>query len=1565
MRSVVLALLLLTPPFFVFMGEVSDGSGPPLQEEQLQPARVLGGGNPLGWEWVEKDELAGYLWIREIEALADGTAFVAGIFAGGSASVYTHHLSNQGGFDVFIGKRNYDNKWLWLSRLGGTGDEFLHDMKFDNAQNLLLVGTTNSSQVQVTTNQQTTVTHTNLGVVDGWVAHVNSSTGDFSWFTGIGGTGVDNITGVSQLSNGDIALCGWTRSPTLSFNGTQYTTSGNEDMLVAWLSSSGSVTNGMVFGSTGSEMLHDCKVDNNGKTIAVGEFSSSTLVLNQTTISHGGGTGSDSVVIRVSPQTGVEWVRLPIASAHDRAMSVVVDSAGNIFVAGEHHYNGSGSRTITWGSIQLNQGADHSMIYVVKISNVGAIGWALQGYLYANSYGYYRQVIQPNLDLVGSHLALSVQSKGYSCLTFRSGSTSYGCFSASNSYVYWGSTVVGITNIGTLSTSNFRYASSTLVYDIDAVDNTTGGTDYMTSGWNNIARTTSGYTDSSDAPGGFLHRNQWQMSTNSIGPMSNAPLESYIGLTGPEDIIDIEPISATEHAVLIQSKTQSMRFGQHIVGGVEGNRLILAVIDNNGNWISADELTFGRSRVEYNSWQNDQQYNHNRMGANMDVAPNGTVWISLFWSDYLEIPNVIQKVSGNDFGVISWKQYVGWQSYTRLTFDKSSSYRFTNDIAVDGFGSVYAVGTCNGYLYADSTLIDTRSGWRTCVAKWNVSTSDWDTQYISAGYNSVPVPSGISGHPAGGAVVYDRGGYWYNGWGGGGTTYTDQYAGGLVYLSPFNNSAQFLGKPSALSGSQAVFSMDVNTNGDVVLGGWFDNSISYPNCCSVNTGGGRDGYLTYWNNTTSGWDWSISLGGSSNDMIQSLRFVGNDSIVVVGSKSGVISVGLTTLSSAGTGFVAVASTAGSWEWAQQPEGSTSLNAVSIVSNQSILVAGNLGYQTSNHVFGLDSLTTSDGTDLFVARMSPDSDSDGITNSRDNCPSMYNPSQADYDLDQTGDLCDADDDNDSVLDIADACPKGTLAWTSNTTSDYDNDGCQDATEDNDDDDDTVWDGTDLCPTGNLNWLSVSSPPSSRTDYDADGCQDVTEDADDDNDGVNDSVDVCPYGTLGWVSSPATDADGDGCVDIGEDADDDGDGIVDTLDECPTGALGWTSNATTDNDGDGCLDATEDLNDDNDDFLDIDDACPNGTVGWASGRFTDYDGDGCYDDGEDLDDDADGVLDVNDNCPMSIPGWRTNPTVDLDGDGCHDWNEDWDDDGDGVSDLTDRCPRTALGLNVDVAGCANGESPSSDGGSSVTNNYQNTTYVNNTYQNDSFYNSSYLNETNQYENNSYAYQNNSYANTTYENTTYENETFQNTTNMIGNSTQSEETSNQSGGEEVKLDSMESDTAMSFIELAVVALLLAIFIVQILMVSKPKQQPFAAQQQGIYQEMEADEFDKLKDEFDTKSQPVESKYDQEASTKVVVEDREAAVQEGNDFAEDSAHLEDPHPTEESLAGAVAETALESDGVAKPTPSLESPTSPPSEERTGTVDENGYEWIEHPIGSGQNFYRIQGQSTAWVLWE
>ncbi len=111
--------------------------------------------------------------------------------------------------------------------------------------------------------------------------------------------------------------------------------------------------------------------------------------------------------------------------------------------------------------------------------------------------------------------------------------------------------------------------------------------------------------------------------------------------------------------------------------------------------------------------------------------------------------------------------------------------------------------------------------------------------------------------------------------------------------------------------------------------------------------------------------------------------------------------------------------------------------------------------------------------------------------------------------QTDLTADPDDDNDGVNDLADdgmspldACPRGDTGWTSDTTTDHDNDGCRDdSNEDLDDDNDGVNDLVDLCRRGETSWKS-----NRMTDNDGDGCRDADEDPDDDNDGTEDTADV---------------------------------------------------------------------------------------------------------------------------------------------------------------------------------------------------------------------------------------------------------------------------------------------------------------------------------------------------------------------------------------------------------------------------------------------------------------------------
>ena len=66
----------------------------------------------------------------------------------------------------------------------------------------------------------------------------------------------------------------------------------------------------------------------------------------------------------------------------------------------------------------------------------------------------------------------------------------------------------------------------------------------------------------------------------------------------------------------------------------------------------------------------------------------------------------------------------------------------------------------------------------------------------------------------------------------------------------------------------------------------------------------------------------------------------------------------------------------------------------------------------------------------------DADADGALDVRDNCAGVANPVQRDSDRDKRGDDCDPDDDNDTIPDGADKCPR------SRRGADANSDGCGD-------------------------------------------------------------------------------------------------------------------------------------------------------------------------------------------------------------------------------------------------------------------------------------------------------------------------------------------------------------------------------------------------------------------------------------------------------------------------------------------------------------------------------------------
>lgn len=142
----------------------------------------------------------------------------------------------------------------------------------------------------------------------------------------------------------------------------------------------------------------------------------------------------------------------------------------------------------------------------------------------------------------------------------------------------------------------------------------------------------------------------------------------------------------------------------------------------------------------------------------------------------------------------------------------------------------------------------------------------------------------------------------------------------------------------------------------------------------------------------------------------------------------------------------------------------------------------------------------------------DTDSDGVADWRDNCPTVANPTQTDSDQDGLGDACDVTDaDGDGVPDGQDNCPDTHNPLQSNADDDARGDACETCVNDPNKfepgscgcgvaDTDTDGDGTpdcnDLCPNDPNKALSAGQCGcgTPETDSDDDGLPNCMENCD---------------------------------------------------------------------------------------------------------------------------------------------------------------------------------------------------------------------------------------------------------------------------------------------------------------------------------------------------------------------------------------------------------------------------------------------------------------------------------------
>ncbi len=264
-----------------------------------------------------------------------GNAFVTGFTR--STDFPTNGLDSSfggGPYDAFVAKlTTTDNRVLYGAYLGGSGEDRGQSIAVDSSGGAVVAGFTGSLNFPWTNAVQTNFLG---GGYDVFVTRLSADGATKVFSTYLGGNGNESATRLALDAAGNVYLTGFTFSTDFpTRNAISSTNNGVEDVFVVKLAPNGTnLVYSTYFGSTDREEGWGIAVDASGSAYVTGEtFSTNFFTANSMQSTTAG--GSDVFLLKLTPDgTAAEFSTLFGGNSNDNGYSVVLDSAGNAYVAG-------------------------------------------------------------------------------------------------------------------------------------------------------------------------------------------------------------------------------------------------------------------------------------------------------------------------------------------------------------------------------------------------------------------------------------------------------------------------------------------------------------------------------------------------------------------------------------------------------------------------------------------------------------------------------------------------------------------------------------------------------------------------------------------------------------------------------------------------------------------------------------------------------------------------------------------------------------------------------------------------------------------------------------------------------------------------------------------------------------------------------------------------------------------------------------------------------------------------------------------------------------------------------
>ena len=321
------------------------------------------------WAWAKSAEGNGYDWVNGIVTDAIGNVYITGYFDGTTITFGNTILTNanEGRSDIFIVKYAPNGNVIWAKRAGGNENDRSNNITTDEEGNVYLTGYFGSSTLTFGT-----TTLTNTGGTDIFIVKY-TATGDVVWAKSADGGYCDEGIGITTDEAENVYLTGYFDSNSITFGNITLNNLGNNnthDIFIAKYNSNGNVIWAKSFGGNSADYGTSITTDNTGNIYFIGNFSSSTITIGNTTLTQVG--GGDIFFVKCDINGNVIWAKSFGGSNYDGGISIITDEIGSVYFTGSFM-----SSTVIFDTTTLtNINAGYYDIFIAKYNPNGNMIWA-------------------------------------------------------------------------------------------------------------------------------------------------------------------------------------------------------------------------------------------------------------------------------------------------------------------------------------------------------------------------------------------------------------------------------------------------------------------------------------------------------------------------------------------------------------------------------------------------------------------------------------------------------------------------------------------------------------------------------------------------------------------------------------------------------------------------------------------------------------------------------------------------------------------------------------------------------------------------------------------------------------------------------------------------------------------------------------------------------------------------------------------------------------------------------------------------------------------------------------